>query len=210
MIASRTEKAFSDAVRTTLQVMLNQLGTSLQNAKMVHKLETMATTDGLTGLPNHRAFQDELSRQLAHATRLRTPVSVILCDVDKFKGVNDTYGHPVGDMVLKGLGNILRKNVVRDTDMPARYGGEEFIIICSGTDTKGAVQLGERIRKDLEKTVFHTDKGDLKCTISMGVASFPVHAGNKEDLIEYSDLALYLAKESGRNQIQIWREGLSK
>ncbi|MBN2341129.1 MAG: diguanylate cyclase [Deltaproteobacteria bacterium] len=210
MIASQNAGVYTEEIRTTLQVMINQLGTKLQNAAMVQKLKEMATTDGLTGLPNHRSFQEELVRQLAHSNRFGTPTSVILCDVDKFKNVNDTYGHTVGDVVLKALGETLRRNVVRDTDMPARYGGEEFVIICGGTDTDGAVQLGERIRQDLESQVFKTEKGDLRCTISMGVATFPKHAHAKEDLVERSDLALYAAKEGGRNQVRVWTKGLSK
>lgn len=210
MIAATPTGVYSEEIRTTLQVMINQLGTKLQNAAMVQKLKEMATTDGLTGLPNHRSFQEELIRQVAHSNRFKTPTSIILCDVDKFKGVNDTYGHPVGDIVLKALGDTLRRNVVRDTDMPARYGGEEFIIICGGTDTNGAVQLGERIRKDLENQVFHTDKGELRCTISMGVATFPEHAKTKEVLVEHADLALYAAKEGGRNQLRTWKKGMLK
>ncbi|MBN2525308.1 MAG: GGDEF domain-containing protein [Deltaproteobacteria bacterium] len=210
MMASATVGVYTEEIRTTLQVMINQLGTKLQNAAMVQQLRELATTDGLTGLPNHRSFQDELTRQLAHSSRFGKPTSVILCDVDKFKGVNDTYGHTVGDIVLKALGETLRRNVVRDTDMPARYGGEEFVIVCGGTDTAGAVQLGERIRKDLERQVFHTDKGELCCTISMGVAEFPLHANSREDLVERADLALYAAKEGGRNQVRVWTRGMVK
>ena len=207
-LSTSAPSAYGEDVRTTLQVMINQLGTSLQNAKMVRRLEEMATTDGLTGLPNHRVFQDELSRQIAQANRFNTETSIILCDVDKFKNVNDTFGHPVGDVVLKALGETLRRNVVRDTDLPARYGGEEFAIVCAGTDTDGAVKLAEKIRKDLEGQVFKTDKGDLSCTISMGVATFPHHARSKEDLVERSDVALYAAKEGGRNQVRVWEKGL--
>ncbi|MBN2718559.1 MAG: diguanylate cyclase [Deltaproteobacteria bacterium] len=210
MLASANAGAYTEDIRMTLQVMINQLGTKLQNAAMVQQLKELATTDGLTGLPNHRSFQDELVRQVAHSSRFGTPTSVILCDVDKFKGVNDTYGHTVGDVVLKALGETLRRNVVRDTDMPARYGGEEFVIICGGTDTAGAVQLGERIRMDLERQVFHTEKGELRCTISMGVATLPHHAETREDLVERADLALYAAKEGGRNQVRVWKKGMMK
>ncbi|MBN2802951.1 MAG: diguanylate cyclase, partial [Deltaproteobacteria bacterium] len=209
MIASKNRGVYTEELRTTLQVMINQLGTKLENAQMVQKLKDLATTDGLTGLPNRRSFEDELTRQLAHSSRFNSPTSLIMCDVDKFKGVNDTYGHQVGDDVLKALGKTLKNIVVRDTDMPARYGGEEFIIICGGTDTEGAVQLGERVRRELEKQVFNTEKGPLSCTISMGVATYPEHAHNKEDLMERSDAALYAAKENGRNQVKIWKKGMT-
>jgi diguanylate cyclase (GGDEF)-like protein len=204
VLTSTTPSAFGEEVRTTLQVMTNQLTQALVNARMVRKLETMATTDGLTGLPNHRVFQEELDKKLATANRFQKELSVILCDVDKFKDVNDRYGHPVGDTVLISVGKTLRRNLVRDTDLPARYGGEEFAVVCEGTSTHGAVKLAERIRQDLEQQVFHTDQGELRVTISMGVATFPTHAGDKKNLIDRADSALYTAKESGRNQVRIW------
>ena len=204
VLATAAPGAYPEDVRTVLQVVINQIGTALQNARMVGRLEELATTDGLTGLPNHRVFQEELERQIAHSLRFNTETSVILCDVDKFKNVNDTYGHPVGDVVLKGLGETLRRNVVRDTDTPARYGGEEFVVICSGTGTDGAHKLAERIRRDLEGQTFRSEKGELRCTISMGIATYPTHARSKEELVQRADTALYAAKEGGRNQVRVW------
>ncbi len=209
-LATAAPTAYTDNIRTTIQVMINQLGTALQNAMMVKHLEEMATTDGLTSLPNRRIFQEELNRQTAQSTRFNTETSVILCDVDKFKNVNDTFGHPVGDQVLKAFGDILRRNVVRDTDLPARYGGEEFTVICAGTGTSGAVKLAEKIRRDLEGQVFHTDKGDLRCTTSMGVATLPIHARSQDDLLKRADAALYAAKEGGRNQVRVWEKAFGE
>jgi two-component system, cell cycle response regulator len=201
ILASSQYNVFDDEIRTTLQVMTNQLSTVIENARMYQKLEELATTDGLTGLPNHRIFQEVLDRKLASSVRFGNKLSVIFCDLDHFKSVNDIYGHQMGDLVLKRLSSILRKEVARDTDLPARYGGEEFAIICEGTDTEGAVNLAERIRRDLEEEVFHTDHGMLKVTISMGIATCPVHARKKEELIKRADAALYAAKEGGRNRI---------
>jgi two-component system, cell cycle response regulator len=203
-LATVEPSAYGEAIRTTMQVMTNQLGIALQNARMVRRLEELATTDGLTGLPNHRVFQEELDRQLAAANRFGNQVSIVLGDVDKFKSVNDTYGHPVGDVVLRGLADVLRRNVVRDTDLPARYGGEEFAVVCGGTGIEGALKLAERIRADLEAQVFHTEEGELRVTMSMGVATFPEMARDKQTLIERSDAALYVAKQSGRNQVRVW------
>ncbi len=208
-LCSKQPSAFYDDVRCTLQVMINQLSTVLENARMYQRLKELATTDGLTGLANHRIFQEEFDKKLASAARFGTKVSIIFCDVDKFKSVNDTYGHPVGDQVLKGLAAILKRDVVRDTDLPARYGGEEFAIICEGTDTDGAIKLAERIRKDLEKEVFDTEQGKLKVTISMGIATYPQHGDRKEILLERADNALYAAKEGGRNQVRIWSEEIA-
>jgi diguanylate cyclase (GGDEF)-like protein len=209
-LASSSPSAYGEDVRTTLQVMTHQLGTALQNARMVKRLEELATTDGLTGLPNHRVFQEELDKKLASAIRFNKELSVILCDVDKFKNVNDTYGHPVGDMVLRGLSENLKRNVVRDTDLPARYGGEEFIVLCEGTSTDGAFKLAERIREDLQAQVFHSEQGDFRVTISMGIATFPAHAHSRETIVERADAALYTAKEGGRNQVRVWKKGLEK
>jgi diguanylate cyclase (GGDEF)-like protein len=208
-LAAEADAAFGEEIRTTLQVMTNQLGTSLQNARMVRRLEELATTDGLTGLPNRRILQEELEKKLASAIRFESELSVILCDVDKFKRVNDIYGHPVGDIVLKGVADTLTRNVVRDTDMPSRYGGEEFAILCEGTGTKGAAQLADRIRRDLQRQIYHTDQGELRVTISMGVATYPSHASTKEELVEHADNALYAAKENGRNQVKTWRPEMS-
>ncbi len=204
-LAAMAAGAYTKEIRTTLQVMTNQLGIALQNAQMVRRLEELATIDGLTGLPNHRVFQEELSRQLAQSNRFQNETSIILCDVDRFKGVNDTYGHPVGDRVLCGLGDVFRANVTRDTDLPARYGGEEFAVICAGTGAAGAVKLAEKIRTDLERRIFRTEKGDLRVTLSMGVATYPQHARSKEQLVERADAALYAAKENGRNQVRVWQ-----
>jgi diguanylate cyclase (GGDEF)-like protein len=205
-LTSSSESAYGEEVRTTLQVLSNQLSISLQNARMVKKLEEMATTDGLTGLANHRVFQEELEKKLASATRFNKELSVILCDLDHFKKVNDTYGHPVGDVVIKGLADALKSIVVRDTDLAARYGGEEFVIVCEGTSTQGAVQLAERIRQSMEQQIFHTDRGELNVTLSLGVASFPSHAHTRENLVERADAALYMAKDNGRNKVCSWNK----
>ncbi len=207
-LTSSNQCAYGEEVRTTLQVLSNQLSTSLQNARMVKKLEEMATTDGLTGLANHRIFQEELEKKLASATRFNKELSVVLCDLDHFKQVNDTHGHPVGDVVIKGLAETLKRNVVRDTDLAARYGGEEFVIVCEGTSTQGAVQLAERIRKDMEQQTFHTEQGEFKVTLSMGVASYPSHAHTRENLVERADAALYMAKKNGRNKVCTWSKAL--
>ncbi len=210
ILASSQPGLFDEEIRTTLQVMVNQLGTALKNAQMYQELEDLATTDGLTGLPNHRVFQEELSRRIASAMRNRSTLSLIFCDVDKFKGVNDTYGHPMGDMVLRGLSEILKKNMARKTDMAARYGGEEFAIILEGTDTRGAVKLANRIRKDFEKKIFQTDSGPLSVTISMGVATCPDHAESNQKLIEMADTALYAAKKQGRNRVCVFDKGAAE
>jgi len=126
-------------------------------------------------------------------------VSLILTDIDHFKSVNDTYGHPTGDAVLRGVAKILRDKA-RDTDIVARYGGEEFAIIMPETDAKGALVIAERIREAVKAEVFQTEMGPLKVTLSLGIATGPDYGYEKQQLIDLSDQCLYHAKRHGRNQ----------
>ncbi|MDH5492700.1 MAG: sensor domain-containing diguanylate cyclase [Myxococcales bacterium] len=201
-IAFATERvgAFPEAIRAPLQVLANQLAVSLANAAAVRRLEEMATTDGLTGCLNKRAFLDEFDRRLRSAERFGRRLSLIVTDIDHFKNVNDTYGHATGDVVIKELGAVLNR-VKRETDIVARFGGEEFCILCEETDLEGAILLAERVREELAETVFQTELGKLQVQASLGVATFPDHARSTQDLFEITDKALYAAKHGGRNQV---------
>jgi diguanylate cyclase (GGDEF)-like protein len=176
-----------------------QAGQSIERARLFDRTERLATTDGLTGLQNHRTFQERLDAQLAQAERYGKRTSLLLCDVDHFKSVNDTYGHPVGDAVLRGIARILQKEA-RNTDVVARYGGEEFAIVMPETDTGGAMVIAERIRERVAAFVFETPQGPLQVTISLGVATFPDDGKTKAELVERSDGCLYHAKRHGRNK----------
>jgi diguanylate cyclase (GGDEF)-like protein len=186
-----------------LEVLCNQASISIANAKLHAEIEKLATTDGLTGLYNHRRFQENLTEEFKRLNRHLSPVSLMLTDIDYFKKVNDNYGHPAGDIVLKGVSKIIRKEI-RDVDVPARYGGEEFAVILPGTDAEGAKNIAERLRKAVMNTNFSADGKLLKITISIGIAAAPVDAKGKEELIEKADKALYHAKHNGRNQSVIW------
>ncbi|MBC7173244.1 MAG: sensor domain-containing diguanylate cyclase, partial [Polyangiaceae bacterium] len=199
-LAASRKDAFGDSVRPTLQVLANQLAVSMANAAAVKRLEEMATTDGLTGCLNKRTFMDELEKKLRSAERFGRKLSLIVTDIDHFKSVNDTYGHAVGDVVIKELGRILR-NVKRETDIVARFGGEEFCVLCEETDTEGATLLAERVRQELGSTVFTTELGKLTVKASLGVATFPTHARTAAELFDITDKALYAAKHNGRNQV---------
>jgi len=200
VLAARRREAFGNSVRETLTVLTNQFAVSLSNSQAVRRLEEMATTDGLTGCLNKRAFLDELDQKRRSAQRFGRKLSLLMTDIDHFKSVNDTYGHATGDVVLKRLGEILR-GLKRDTDTVSRFGGEEFCVLCEETDTKGAVQLANRIREALQAEVFHTELGDLVVTLSVGVATYPQDAEEGGALFEASDKALYAAKHGGRNQV---------
>jgi diguanylate cyclase (GGDEF)-like protein len=210
ILGAKRRHAFGEAVRPTLEVLASHLATSLSNARMIAQLEKMATTDGLTGLLNKRAMQDEAERKVAAAARFGRPLSVLVTDIDFFKKVNDTYGHDVGDLVIRGLGDVLKRHK-RNTDVVARFGGEEFVVLCEQTDAKGAMLLAERIREELGKIVFHAPTGQLSVTCSIGVATFPDAGRDWEALFKSADEALYVSKRSGRNKSTAWspRGGIS-
>jgi two-component system cell cycle response regulator len=199
-LAAKRPEAFSAQARQTLQVMANQMAVALANAESVRRLEELATTDGLTGCLNKRAFLDELEKRLKVAERFGKKLSLIVTDIDHFKSVNDTYGHAVGDVVIRGLGEILR-SLARETDAVGRFGGEEFCILCEETDARGALQLAERVREQLRDRQFDSELGKLKVTCSLGVAQFPEDAKNDKQLFELADKALYVAKQTGRNRV---------
>ena len=199
ILGARRRHAFGEAVRPTLEVLASHLATSLSNARMIHQLETMATTDGMTGLLNKRAMLDAAAQKVAAAARFGRPLSVLITDIDFFKQVNDTYGHDVGDVVIRGLGDVLKRQK-RNTDVVARFGGEEFVVLCEQTDEKGAMLLAERIREELAKIVFHAPNGTLSVTCSVGVCTFPESGRDWESLFKAADEALYVSKRSGRNR----------
>lgn len=160
------------------------------------RLEALATQDGLTGLKNHRAFQDRLADEIARARRYGIPLSLVMLDVDHFKQYNDTFGHPAGDQVLLKVAEKLRE-ALRESDYAARYGGEEFVLILPQTDTVGAVQIAERCREALEEAAWE----HRPVTASFGVASLlPCHRDGVS-LLTDADRLLYQAKAGGRNQV---------
>jgi diguanylate cyclase (GGDEF)-like protein len=204
ILGARRRHAFGEAVRPTLEVLASHLATSLSNARMIHQLETMATTDGMTGLLNKRAMLEAAAQKVAAAARFGRPLSVLVTDIDFFKKVNDTYGHDVGDVVIRGLGDVLKRQK-RNTDVVARFGGEEFVVLCEQTDEKGAMLLAERIREELAKIVFHAPNGQLSVTCSIGVATFPDAGKDWDALFKSADEALYVSKRSGRNRSTAWQ-----
>jgi diguanylate cyclase (GGDEF)-like protein len=166
------------------------------------RLELLSVTDGLTKLHNHRYFQDELIRAFEEATRYQRPLSMAMVDIDFFKKVNDTYGHAVGDEVLKAVSNLFRESV-RATDLVARYGGEEFAVMMPETELEDACTFAEKIRALIESTPVDTQSGPLKVTVSVGVANVPHSAvRHPKELVVAADRALYRSKRGGRNQVQ--------
>jgi two-component system, cell cycle response regulator len=204
-IAARRPGAFPTDRREMLGVIANQVAISLQNGRMYQTLEEQATTDGLTGLVNHRTFQERFSAMLGRAERHRFPVSMVLTDIDHFKKINDSYGHPTGDEVLRRVAVILAASA-RKIDIVARYGGEEFALVLEATDRVGALNLAERIRAEVEQQSFQSQKGPFQATLSLGVASYPDDAAEKADIIARADQALYAAKHGGRNRTMCYAD----
>src|SRR3954462_11606720 len=165
------------------------------------RLRYMSQTDGLTGLDNRRHLNERIDEMFQHAQRLSEPFSLVMCDLDKFKSVNDTYGHQAGDEVLKQLAAIL-KDEAREIDRVGRYGGEEFMLLLPGTVLDAAVTFSERVRKRIEAHTFTFPGGSLSRTASFGVSGWP-HPKIKacDSLVRAADDALYVAKEMGRNRV---------
>jgi len=188
-----------------LKVLGNQAAASLANAKFHSEIERMAITDGLTGLFNHRNFQEKLTAEFRRLERFSAPLSLLLIDIDFFKKINDSYGHPAGDEVLREVSRIIRETI-RSVDIPARYGGEEFAALLPGTNHEGALKMAERLRESIEKTNFPIEGKELRVSVSIGAATSPHDAAAKEELVEKADKALYYAKRNGRNRCVLWRE----
>ncbi len=177
------------------------------SARIITNLALYETSvsDETTGLFNKRYFLQNLNAEIKRSDRYKQPVSLIIFDIDNFKHLNDTYGHPKGDEVLRHLGEIVISNFREGIDIAARTGGEEFSIILPATEEDKAVMAAERLRKAVEQYSFGEtpDGAELKITISLGVATYPVHAKSPKELIKKADEALYLAKRKGKNRVCI-------
>jgi diguanylate cyclase (GGDEF)-like protein len=188
----RERRLVRDAVAQAAPVLAN-----LRNLAIA---ELRAATDALTGLPNKRAVSDNLKRMFAQASRTASPMALLVLDLDHFKTFNDRYGHPVGDQVLASVGAALRSNL-READFAGRNGGEEFAVIIPDTDIAGAIVAAEKLRLAISEI---TVPGlDLALTTSVGVAVYPDHALSPERLERLADAALYVAKRSGRNRVEV-------
>ena len=171
------------------------------------KLSHLATTDPLTGLANRRFALETTQTLAAQSERNQTPLGVILLDVDHFKQVNDTYGHPVGDLILQQVAQRLQSSI-RTYDIAARFGGEEFLVLCADTDVPTAVQVAERIRTVVAEQLFTTPQGaTLRVTVSLGVQASITTPEAMMQLVEAADQALYCAKQAGRNRVVAHTEG---
>jgi len=173
---------------------------SLRTKYLIDLLARKAMVEGLTGLFNRTYFDSRLLAEMAHSSRTGNPVSCVMLDLDRFKHINDTYGHPFGDEILRGIAQILNDNC-RTEDTICRYGGEEFVILCPNTPATGTALLAERIRNAIESFRFTHNGFDIHVTCSFGVADLKQAA--PPGVVELADQALYRAKHEGRNRVVV-------
>ncbi len=187
-----------EASNTELEAKVAARTASLREANA--QLEAIATTDPLTGLPNHRALVDVLDREIERSQRYHRPCAVLFLDLDHFKALNDGCGHAAGDAALTELGCVV-KGCLRGIDTLGRWGGEEFVALLPETDEETALEIGERIRAAVAAHLFRTG-GGIYLTCSLGTAAYPADAQNRAELVDAADRAMYAAKRLGRNQMR--------
>jgi diguanylate cyclase (GGDEF)-like protein len=199
---ARGDRAFTHSERELFSYLTNQASVSVENVDLHETVQRQAVTDELTGLFNHRRFQEVMTAEVERARRYGHELGLIMLDIDNFKSVNDTHGHLTGDNVLRAVARVLRQSS-RDVDEPARYGGEEMAVALPLTDLEGAYQFAERVRGRIEalELPLPDGLGTLKVTASFGVASLATADGaSKGALVAAADGALYEAKRSGKNR----------
>lgn len=199
------DSQYKESDKNLLNTISLNASSSLTKARIFQKMEKQATIDGLTQIPNHRHFQDLMDMEMERAQREKSQVSLLLMDIDHFKKFNDTYGHPVGDLVLKMVSKALQ-SAVRKTDHIARYGGEEFVVILPQAEGDLGRQLAERVREAIENIQIPHESGTLTVTMSIGMCTYPSLVNTKAELIESADQALYYSKENGRNRVSLFQE----
>jgi diguanylate cyclase (GGDEF)-like protein len=184
-------------VVTGLERSASYAALALRNAWLLEQVQRLAATDGLTKIANRRTFEATLEREVARATRSAEHVSLVMVDIDHFKGLNDTHGHQAGDEVLRNVAASLSCEC-RDFDTPARYGGEEFAVILPGCGPDEALDIAERLRRAVGAA-----PSIVPITASAGVATYPSHAGDADTLVRAADEALYRSKHAGRDRTSV-------
>jgi len=204
-----TNKNLEKDIQEKIQIEAKLLYEKKNAENLSNKLRTLSTQDGLTGINNRRRFDEALYDEWFRARRLLTPLSLIICDIDKFKEYNDTYGHLAGDKCLTRIAHLIEDSARRAGDMAARFGGEEFVIILPDTESSNAQDIAEQLRRailDLEIPHETSSVADI-ITVSFGVfTTLPEKNLPPETMIEFADKALYQAKEQGRNKVVMYKD----
>jgi diguanylate cyclase (GGDEF)-like protein len=200
---ARTGRPFSSADQDLFHYLAGQASVSIENVDLHETVQRQAVTDGLTGLFNHRRFQEVMGIEVERSKRFGHPLGLVMLDIDDFKDVNDRWGHLQGDQVLREVARVLL-DTSREIDEPARYGGEEMAVVLPQTDLEGAFEFAERLRDRIERLAVPVLQGDgiVRVTASVGAASLPESAAaDKDALVQAADSALYRAKRLGKNRV---------
>ena len=182
------------------QNFVDEIGFAFRRVKLFQEVESLSRIDGLTGVFRRGDFEERLRHEIVRAKTFKTTLCLMLLDIDHFKRLNDRYGHPFGDQVLRRVGELLNASVY-ETDFVARYGGEEFVILLPRAEPEGALRKAEAIRLALENERFQLALETIRVTVSIGVSHFPRDAKTPEELVAQADAALYSAKSQGRNRV---------
>jgi diguanylate cyclase (GGDEF)-like protein len=201
VVESARSRRFTEHQQNMLSTIARAAGFALSRARLYQEKEQLASRDGLTGVENHRTFQDRFLNEILRAQRYDHQLAVLMMDIDFFKKVNDSYGHPMGDVVLKEVAKIISQNIRAGTDLLARYGGEEFVVMLADTDRARAGETAERIRESIAAKVFESAGIRFQVTMSIGGALYPGDARHGREILEKADKSLYRAKETGRNRL---------
>ncbi len=201
--ASRASVSYHKQDVETAREILTIMLMGISHALHIEMLEERATRDGLTGLLNQKTFRQRLGNVMSRLDS-RYEFAVIMLDIDHFKRINDTHGHPAGDEVLKNVSEIIRKTI-RKADIAARYGGEEFVLYLHQADRDKAVQVAERLRLVIGQMKLEFGGKEIGVTASLGVACYPSHGKDRDLILEHADWALYRSKQEGRNRTTVYR-----
>ncbi len=185
-------------------ILATQFALELKKVLLYEKVDELAITDSLTGLYVRRYFLERMTEELQRSKRYKFKFAVLMIDVDNFKKCNDTYGHLVGDIILRDVARIIKQNT-REIDLAAKYGGEEFCLVLTETAREEAKTIGERIRVKVEENVFKAYDETLKITVSIGISIYPGDSVDRDELIEKADRALYSAKNAGKNVVYAFK-----
>jgi len=199
-VGSRNSNYFPEGDTRLLRSIATQIGVAIENVELYEEAVETAITDSLTGLYNRRYFMEEIQRELARAGRNNTPLSVLMSDLDGLKLLNDRFGHDQGDLLIKTWGAIMKENI-RVSDVVARFGGDEFVLLAPETDLKEANQLCQRLLSAANNCQIQIDGGIMGISVSIGLASYPDHATDAEEILKKADEAMYYAKRTGKNRI---------
>jgi diguanylate cyclase (GGDEF)-like protein len=201
-LADKADGGFTESDIALIELLSQLVGASIGNVKLFEKMQKAASTDGLTGLVNHRTFYEILEKELWRSRRYGGRISLIMVDVDDLKRINDTYGHRAGDRVLREVSRRI-KSCIRQIDIAARYGGDEFAVILPNTVLSDAKYAAERMVEAVASRPTHWNRENIPLSVSIGLGEYDSDM-NPEDITSKSDEALYQAKQAGKNTIRVF------